>query len=848
MTAQNSRIDLYNFRPYFFYKLKSLRVYAVVQLVLAVLAYPLLTVMIRLDADTDNKYMEARNVCNALVNMSGDFSPIIGTQEYSYMLEMGERRETVNALFMFALMLAVISLIGIAIMHFVVQMKCFRWLYNKETVDMDYSLPVSADARFIADFFAGLLAAGIPHVLSVIAGTIILWGWSDFNKDFSGYEFTVTACAGLAACVLFYCFNMLIMSLCGKRSKMILMPVLANFALPMIIMSGYTVVKICGYGNAVNDVLTNMFYAAGPYSPITLVVVALTSFDTTTISMDGELIHTATPYIFRPGVIIPVLVLSVVCFAAAWLLVKKRRAENVGSSYAFRPARHVLHIGMVLTLVLVFVMLILLEVTDGYLGGGSAVLTTVLWAVVAVFVIYVALEVSVVGIKRFGFTVLRWLAVTAGCGAVTLCLMCTDGFGSGWRVPDADGVRQVYYHIDRSKADYTGESSMGDISSDPSIIQQVTELHKQVPDLRDYSNVFEGISEGWLGAGTRKLEERGHVITIQYFMKDGNTREYRYLVDSEFSQSFIKNVYARGSLLKSFESFNGGADDRTSLSANAKTITGYYYPSSGEDTITLAEGFSSQSLYDAACADIKAADPDKLSETTAGEYSEEICFLMEFVNYLDEKVAFPYSVNIYPWMTNTTALLESHGITFDFLPLADLPEGKEADVFLLKMNGVPEGASLSECGYYDKEQLSQSRIYPLSYPGKIGIYAIAGDERCASVIMSREWYEPDEVFTAPDGTEFGQPYGWYQSQAAYLSAAQVERDSPEYEELVSLGGSAVSLNHDLTKDAYILMFSCHDADAPAEEWILDDENGVTYIFITEDNAPRAAELFEKLTG
>ncbi len=839
MTAQNSRIDFYNFKPYFLTKLKSLRGFAVVQAVLAVLAYPISTFMMRLYHETQEKYVEARNIVNDLTDFSGDYSQVIGTPEYIQMTEIGHRFQTISALFSFSVLLALVALVGIAVMHFVVQMKCFRWLYNKEMVDMDYSLPVSSDARFIADFFAGLMTAGVPHVLSIIAGTIILWGWSYPDSGISGYVFTEVACAGAAACLLFYCFNMLIISVCGKRDRMVVMAVLANFALPIMIMSGYAIVMICGYGNTVSDIYTNMSLAAGPFSPLSLVLAAIVSFDTTTEYIYGEMIHAGIPYILRPEVIIPVVVLSVGFFAAAWVLVKKRRAENVGNPFVFKPARHVVNIGFVLTLVLLFAMIILMQTAEGYWGGSSNVLQSVLCMITATFLAYIALELSAVGVKRFGLTILRWLGVMAGCGAGTLGLMSADGFGSGWAVPEEKDVNHVYYHVDGSSV--ASISSLGSFASDSSVIEQITQLHEQVPNLKDYSNVFEGISEGWLGDGNNKLSERGPVIYLRYYMKNGFTREFRYLVDEEFCERFVESVVLRQNLLEDFTAFNLSETNYL----KEQNITAYSLAKCYDSERIPVEAFSSQELYDAAYADIKAVDISKLTETTAGEYSKELSFFMNGVCYDGDKIEPAFSAAIYPWMTNTIAILESHGISIDFTPLA-VSQNNDVEVFLLKMNGVPEGATLAECGYYNENQLSRSRLDPLNNCGKMGMYAIAGDERCAQVIMTQEYFEPNEVFTCPDGTQLNQPFGYYISSAAYLSVAAVDKTSAELSELLSMAGSVCTLSQDTTKDAYALVFSIARKNLPVEEWIYDNSL-LDICFITEDNAPRAAELFDRLS-
>lgn len=855
MTAQSSRIDMNNFGKYFFFKLKSLRGSFVLQMLLAVLAYPFVGIVGIFAQRINEEYTAAANVYNKLYDEMGE--AVHETREYLIYQDLLEKHNIMQTLFVFSLMILVGALAGIAIMHFLTQVKAFRWLWNKETVDMDYALPVSGDARFFGDFLASLLVSAVPHLLSVIAAIAIACGSPEWQEILPSAAVAQTAISGFAACIMFSCMNMLVLSLCGRRSTAFSMPIFVNFALPAFLTAGIALLHACAYG--INTTAYMEFYDVAPYSPIGLcigaVIKAVVSLE---YNIYGYAPAQSANYINTPKVLLPVLVITLGCFLLAWFFVRRRRSERVGSAYAVPAARHVLHIFLVLAITVLAALIALMFYTNGNDSGFSM---TIMWYFVLSFIVYISLEMTAVGLKKFGFTVLRYLAAAAGSLLVCLGIMTCDNFGIGMKPPSANSIKEVNFYV------YSPTSATYDYSvSERENIEKVIELHKQVPDERGYKNVFEGLSEGVLGFD--RIFSRSHsyskpVLQLNYYFKDGTYRSYSYIINDEYNERFIKETTVPETFLARYYYLDSKSTAYRHDGNTDEQVTGWTV--SSENNMTPVSGLTLQMIYDAIEKDAQNVTYDKLYSTKSGDYRVSIVFSVESWDYQGNPDNHFNDVSIAGWMENTIALLKQYGIDPSFTQVID--NAKTA--FLVKMNGVPAGADITEYGYVDEWYLNRSRAVGLYNISSLALFSISGDQEFAALAEqvlasgTNDGMFTDEKY--PETTDIDIEYNdaeppVYQrelldpdyleylmntakSEYGYLSAVKLDLNSAEYKELIGMTGSVAPTGEDPTQDFYAMVLLNYTL----EDYIYAEDTTVHPLYFPANCTARAAELFAKLS-
>ena len=168
MTAQNSAAKsgvFYKFLPYYRNKVRYLRPQLIMCSILSLLSYPLLTAMVAAACGASNDYYQKYN--DLIQNHSG-------AQAFEQMNSIENNLQTMYSLTITAAVIAGLCLVALFIFTFVTTLRGFRYLYNRTTVDMDYSLPVNHNTRFFGDLAAVFTVSILPHLAAALIGTLIL--------------------------------------------------------------------------------------------------------------------------------------------------------------------------------------------------------------------------------------------------------------------------------------------------------------------------------------------------------------------------------------------------------------------------------------------------------------------------------------------------------------------------------------------------------------------------------------------------------------------------------------------------------------------------------------------------
>lgn len=435
-----------------------------------------------------------------------------------------------NILDMF-IAVAVIALAGIFFVGLPILMKNFRYLYDKRYVDMDISLPVSDNARFFGDFLSGLMAYTIPHILAIGIGTLAIAVCPPMldadTKTYIpiaeiGYEgitvmnlFLQLSFIGLLSCLLFYCLNLAVISFCGRGAEARLTIIIVNIVLPLLTFTLADLTQIYYYGAASSnnpvDMMTNG--AVSLLSPLGML--CSTGVSWLTVSMRPTSAFVLAP--LRDGGWIIAIIVCIAYVAIAYLLMKKRRNERVGSPYMFKGIRHIVS---AITALSVFSVSIIIDILMStvqwrsayYSDKASIDFVNLIPAFVITFIIFIVMElISGKGFKKFWFTLIRY----GGCsfGSILLCylLLNSGGFGAEYYVPNSNDVEAVavfYSQSNRISQSYKVDN-----------IEEITQLHRDFITDRVTNHVNENAdSEGSLAIDYRL--KNGEVVSRHYYDVD----------------------------------------------------------------------------------------------------------------------------------------------------------------------------------------------------------------------------------------------------------------------------------------------------------------------------------------
>ena len=597
MTAQNSATKS-GFLRYFLYKLGTLKQHIILNFIMALFSYPAIAVV---GLITNNKWNE--------------YYKILGQDNNLEMLKQCQMWNNILIMFVY---IAVFALIGVFFTGLAIQHKNFRYLYDKKYVDMDISLPVSDNGRFFGDFLSGILAYIVPHAMAIGIGLLIFINTppvatqvmdngiiTEYTKVTEMEMFGVSAmdilwqCAviGLLSCLLFYCLNLFILSLCGRAAETRLTTVIINIALPLLTFTLVVLSQLYYYGKAEMTELIPFFYnsAVANLSPMGMLAATLVSL--IEVGSYHNNIYTFIP--LRNGGAIISIIACALFTAAAYILIRKRRNERTGSPYVFKSMRHIVSALIALS---VFSVSVICEFFGKDYGWSYAYVeeapeinfVNLIPAFVITFIIFIIMElISGNGFKKFHFTLLRYAAAAGGSLLVCLLLLNSKGFGAEGFVPAPDNV--VYASVSFSQeANAFGTMKLYNT-------EDIIKFHKDYIDDRTLYRA-------------EKPYANNNYFSVRYLLKNGDIVRRTYSdIDGAYIDDIVRLCLASGGFRNQYEPM-GEVSDVASIT--------YDYPDNETDMSASERQ-----------ADIP---PEKLFEALAAD-AENVTFEQLFV--------YPHQIN-----------------------------------------------------------------------------------------------------------------------------------------------------------------------------------------------------------
>ncbi|MGN0666671.1 MAG: hypothetical protein ACI4KF_09125 [Huintestinicola sp.] len=357
----------------------------------------------------------------------------------------------------------------------------YPYLYNKSRVDMQLSLPMTTTQRFISDGLSGLFIYLIPYLIAealaaieMLIGHLLCDGRFftassdiyDQNKTWFCDVFSTAApyfgklvLGGFVIMLMVFTLTAFVSSCCGTIFESIAYTLMINALIPLTIC-----MFIAAFIQNINglDPEYYLYRYATFFSPGGAVAGLAVSIGT-----DARSIISFSSWLIGN------LVIAIAFGAGAFLLYRRRKAEDVGNPFVFKLLYYILITAALADIIFAFLM----QDND---------MDILLPMLIVSFIMYMILDVITNrGFRKFGFTVIRY-AVTTGCciGAFAL-IKGTGCFGAGNYIPSVDSVSKVYISYDGCYSDssyYSVLDSLTDSSciSDPDNIRTVVEAHKSI--------------------------------------------------------------------------------------------------------------------------------------------------------------------------------------------------------------------------------------------------------------------------------------------------------------------------------------------------------------------------------
>ncbi|MGN1107520.1 MAG: hypothetical protein ACI4RH_12790, partial [Huintestinicola sp.] len=369
----------------------------------------------------------------------------------------------------------------------------FKYLYNKSSVDMRLSLPMTTSQRFISDFLSGLFIYIVPYIAAEIISWILMLA-GHLLCDGKTFTYTLTdnslqpktyswVCSffeqaapflwrgmlgGLMLMIMFYAVTVLVAGCCGNIFESAGYDILLNCLIPFSVYLGIFSISrnVTGFTESVYE--QKLIPYCGPFGGAYGLILSLRNLNIQQnvlyqYSMDSPSI--LDPLNFGIWFLFFTLC-TLAVIGISYLIYRKRRAEDTGKPVVFGIFHHII-------MTLSIFSLCYLMIVDGTQNFVPVIVIT--------FIVYLVMHV----IRNRGFgkivsgLVIYGATIVLSIGSLLL-IHDTNAFGAGDYVPDPESIAsaQITY------AGMFGKGSMYETPiaelTDISALTTLTETHKQI--------------------------------------------------------------------------------------------------------------------------------------------------------------------------------------------------------------------------------------------------------------------------------------------------------------------------------------------------------------------------------
>ena len=632
---------------YILYRLERMKYFTLLMCVFSFISYPLYLLLTR-------NYVEAGIRAETLMS---DFEAE----------EIARRaRETVSGLGSTCL---VIGIVGIGMLTALSVFLNFRYMFSKKYVNMDMTLPLSFNERFFGDTAVSFITTFIPHFLGVIIGSLISAGIRATEVP-EGVEIlnntafldVIEQVMHIGIFIVFLEFFSLLFigSLCGRVLSTLVHWIILNCTVPACVLLNSMLAMLTAYG-CEDD------YSVSIESMLLLEV-------SSPLGLGLSFRRERDIFMF-PLEMILVTVFVLLLAVGSYLLMKHRRMERTGETYAYKYARHIL-VGAHLAAAAIYFLCPIIAgkskaqmmwlYPDYYSDFYNGIV--IWWIVISVVIVFIGEVTDTARFRNILRTVVCSL-ISVGAGAL-FCLISviSDGYGSVTYIPAEE---------DTAVVSVTLTNTYDRLRSYDIPYSQVTDLHRKILGIRP-------------GTSGQRMISYLPEVQIEYLEK-GARRTYRsYVVDDALAKEALELLWSNGA----FES-----EYKMQRIYSRNTLTGeyeimneftptkvYFYnesaPWKNEDDRNIEIDVSGAEVMAAMQQDARETTFEQLYRSPYGQYA------YIGIDYLGARYDSRTSFKIYPFFTHTLDLLSAHGfdlsqymleVTDAFLVRVDDPVNKVED-------------------------------------------------------------------------------------------------------------------------------------------------------------------------
>ncbi len=444
-----------------------------------------------------------------------------------------------------------------------IAIKCFRHMHKKSLVDLEYSLPLTTNQRFLASAVstlvliigATIISALLTHIIAFsMLGNSTEFGvmFKKIGGDFSDVAelFVKSHLLTLSEMLLLVATGVLALSCCGILFDAIVYAGGSSVLIILIAMLALSIKQI-DYSAFVQTGWNENWvaYISPFYSMLTSYLSFVHVGDTVDLSPINSLC------IFR-------FVLSLALFAVAFVIHRKRRAEDVGKPFAFKPYYYV--VSTLLILLSCGAMYINQVQSEFYGYDDYNAKGTIIMSSMIMFFAFLVLEVlaerkSVFSKKRVIQGIVRFAVTVPLCFAVAI-IYRNISMGIMPNLPEADEVSTVSIncHVYGSEVDYDFEgmplydaTKLG-INSELANSDRLNEMldFGQKEQIEDVLDLAEQINEFELDYykkhkeyymfGYEEYPDLAMMVYIEFYTRDGGYVSYTVDLSQDFTKQWVE--------------------------------------------------------------------------------------------------------------------------------------------------------------------------------------------------------------------------------------------------------------------------------------------------------------------
>ncbi|MBQ8568105.1 MAG: hypothetical protein IJ446_02680 [Oscillospiraceae bacterium] len=453
--------------------------------------------------------------------------------------------------------IAVLTTIAGVITGAVTAMQSFKSMYNKQYVDMEFSLPMTSLQRFLSNYLSGLFVYIMPFLAAQLFSLILLGigcgffdgktfipsnhVFSDPTVDVSQYAWVCDAFGqlfniakflipgGLMIMLMFYTMWVFTTVCCGSTFEAIAYSTGINALIPGVLGVIFITFFESAYGMDFSDTFVKIIGCTSPGGAVFGLVMAIED------CIDNNMAFSMLPFMKW---LAPTLLITAAIFGGAAYLYTRRKAEQTGSPFAFKAFYHVVAAAITYCISSLFYYS---DSTYDYSGSNFVPM------IIISAVVYLILDVIANrGVKKIWKGIVRYAVTLGAVSALYLIVSGTELLGAVYKVPSSATVASVKLEYEGYFGDNNYDTSFESLTiKDKDNIQCIINAHKKELDYyKEIKNGYREYNGDYAVTDDVRIEYQligGGTLVREYSLRAGARKELMSIdISDEYKAQYIE--------------------------------------------------------------------------------------------------------------------------------------------------------------------------------------------------------------------------------------------------------------------------------------------------------------------